>query len=358
MKGSLVIGKVAGIKIQIHWSFSLLVLWVLLSNVKAGGEITAGLFNVGLVLVLFICVTLHELGHALMAKHYKITTRSITLLPIGGVAALEKMPEKPAEELAVAIAGPAVNVVIASLLWIFLPAETYMEQSAEGLERMFNEPSWTAFLLYVWVANIVLVLFNLIPAFPMDGGRILRALLGFRMTRAKATDIAAKLGQAVSFLFLILGLFINPFLVVIAIFVYFGAFAENQMVQQGAQLDGHWVKEALLTDIHPIPVDATLKTAIDIMLHGTEKDFVIIDAGQVCGILLHSDIIRYASQPDKAVSELMHSEFPVVNAKDGLAETLNVMRQSGLKFLPVLEDRKLRGAISTENISEFILLRA
>jgi Zn-dependent protease len=357
MKGSLILGKIAGIKIQIHWSFTLLLIWVLLSNMKAGGEMTSGLFNVALVLVLFLCVTLHELGHALTAKRFGITTRSITLLPIGGVAALEKMPEKPAEELAVAIAGPAVNIIIALFLWILIPSSYYTGYNAAALENILSEPSWPAFFLYLWVANIALIVFNLIPAFPMDGGRVLRALLGFRMSYAKATNIAAKLGQAVSFLFLIIGLFSNPFLVIIAIFVYFGAFAENQMVQQGAQLKDHVVSEALLTEIHPLLAHTTLEHAIDYMLRGTEKDFIVMDTDKVCGMLLNADIIRNANNPNKMVSELMRSEFPVVSPKDGLLETLNTMRQNGLKFLPVTDNGKLVGAISTENISEFILLR-
>lgn len=358
MKGTLVLGKFAGIKIQIHWSFTLLLIWVLLSNLKAGGDFTAGLYNLGLVLVLFACVTLHELGHALMAKRFKITTSSITLLPIGGVAALEKMPEKPGEELAVAVAGPAVNVVIFLLIWAILPKNYFSLLDQKQLEQLLIEPSWIGFLFYLWIANAMLVFFNLIPAFPMDGGRVLRALLGFRMARAKATEIASRLGQAVSFLFLILGLFYNPFLVIIAIFVYFGAYAENQMVQQEDQLRGYTVRDALLTEIHPIPVNDSLQTAIDHVLHGTEKDFLITDSDQICGLLLNSDIIRHAGKPKVALSEIMRTSFPTVDAEAGLADTLTLMQQTGLKFLPVVQNNKLLGAISSENISEFILLRS
>ncbi len=358
MKGSLVLGKVAGIKIQVHWTFTLLLLWVLFSTLRQGGDRYSALFSIGLVLVLFLCVVLHELGHALMARRFDITTRSITLLPIGGVAALEKMPEKPKEELAVALAGPAVNVVIALLLLLALPLGRYSGFSPEQWEAFLNQPSWASFLIYLLLANSMLVAFNLIPAFPMDGGRVLRALLGFRYSRARATEIAARLGQAVSFIFLLLGLFFNPFLVIIAIFVYFGAFAENQMVQQEDRLRGHTVKEALLTQISLLPCEATLQEAIDLILKGTEKDFLVVKEGAVCGILLNADILRHAARPETPVSELMRTSFRSVDPEAGLTETVQLMSQVRQKFLPVMKGGNLLGAISSENISEFILLRA
>lgn len=357
MKGSWVLGKVAGIKIQVHWTFTLLLLWVLFSNFREGGDGVSALFSLALVLVLFGCVVLHELGHALMARKYQITTRSITLLPIGGVAALEKIPEKPKEELAVALAGPAVNAGIALVLLSLLPLRHYAGFEPEDWETFFSQPSVAGFLIYLFMANAMLVAFNLIPAFPMDGGRVLRALLGFYYSRARATEIAARLGQAVAFLFLFLGLFLNPFLVIIAIFVYFGAYAENQMVQQEDRLKGHTVREALLTQISLLPCDATLQQAIDLILKGTEKDFLVVREGGVCGILNNAEIARAATRPDTPVSELMLGEFPSVRPDAGLTETIQLMSREKQKFLPVLEDGRLLGAISSENISEFILLR-
>ena len=154
MKGSLVLGRVAGIKIQVHWSFTLLLLWVLFSSLRQGGGAPSALFSMGLVLVLFLCVVLHELGHALMARRFGITTRSITLLPIGGVAALEKMPEKPKEELAVALAGPAVNVLIALILFLLIPLRDYSGFTPDQWESFLSQPSWASFLVYLLLANI------------------------------------------------------------------------------------------------------------------------------------------------------------------------------------------------------------
>ena len=357
MKGSLVLGKVAGIKIQVHWSFTLLLVWVMISNLKGGGDFPAALFSVGLVLVLFVCVILHELGHALMAKRFGIGTKSITMLPIGGVASLEKMPEKPAEELLVALAGPAVNVFIVLFLLLIVPLGIYAEFSPQELETLLSKPSWKTLGLYLLLANAMLVFFNLIPAFPMDGGRVLRALLGYRFSRAKATAIAAGLGQAVSFLFLILGLFFNPFLVIIAVFVYFGAYAENQMVQQEDRLRGHTVKDALLTEIHTLSKADSLSVAIEHILHGTEKDFLVLENSGVCGVLLNADIVRHAAQMETPVSEIMRTHFPKVSPDLGLTETFQLMSQTGIKFLPVIQENRLLGAISSENIGEFVLLR-
>lgn len=358
MKGSLLLGRVGGVKIEIHWTFSLLLAWVLFSTFQQGGDMRMAIFNAVLVMVLFLCVVLHELGHSRMARRFGINTRSITLLPIGGVASLEKMPEKPKEELAVALAGPAVNVVIALLLLLVVPLARYRNFSQEQWEVFFTSPTFDSFLVYLLMANILLVVFNLIPAFPMDGGRVLRALLGFSFNRAKATDIAARLGQAVSLIFLMLGLLFNPFLVIIAIFVFFGAYAENKMVQQEYQLKGHRVREALLTDITLLTPDAPLKQAIETILKGTEKDFIISQDGNVKGILPNKTILEHAGQPSRPIGELMDSRYQIIHPETGLQEAIRVMASNHQKFLPVLKEGKLVGAISSENISEFILLKA
>jgi len=358
MKGSLVLGKVGGIKIVVHWTFTLLLIWVLFSTMQQGGNTAMALFNIVLILVLFLCVVLHELGHAQMAKRFGINTRSITLLPIGGVASLEKMPEKPREELAVALAGPAVNVLIALLLMLIVPLRRYSEFTTEQWEAFFASPGLDTFLVYLLMANVLLVLFNLIPAFPMDGGRVLRALLGFTFNRAKATQIAAWLGQTVSFIFLLLGLFFNPFLVIIAIFVFFGAYAENKMVQQDYQLRGHKVQEALLTDITLLHPEDTLQKAVDTILKGTEKDFIITRDQDVVGILTNNTIIEHAARPHQPIEALMTKDFHSVHPDTDLPEAIKLMTEHRQKFMPVLQGDALIGAISSENISEFILLRA
>ncbi len=358
MKGSLILGKVGGVRIEIHWTFTLLLLWVLFSTLKQGGDTTMVLFNITLIFVLFLCVVLHELGHSYMAHRFGIPTRAITLLPIGGVASLDKMPEEPQRELAVALAGPAVNVLIALLLLLVVPLNAYRGFTTEQWEQLLAAPSREAFLLYLLMANILLVVFNLIPAFPMDGGRVLRALLGFSYNRSRATDIAARLGQGLSFIFLILGLLFNPFLVIIAIFIFFGAYAENKMVQQTFQLRGHKVREALLTDLTLLQAEDPLEKAIETILKGTEKDFIVVRENKPIGILPNKTILEYAQAPQRPIGELIKTSFPCVGPDSDLEKAIEIMGHHQQKFLPVLEGETLIGAISSENISEFIMLKA
>ncbi|MCL4176967.1 MAG: site-2 protease family protein [Verrucomicrobia bacterium] len=230
MKWSLKLGKLLGIDVYVHFTFLLLLAFLGFYYWRATQNVDAALRGVAFIVALFGCVVLHELGHALMAGRYGIKTRDITLLPIGGIARLEKMPENPLQELWVALAGPAVNVVIAAVLLVGL--------AATGGFTPLEEISATggAFWQRLMVLNIVLVAFNLLPAFPMDGGRVLRARLAMRLGRRRATAIAANVGQGMAILFGIIGFFYNPFLIFIGIFVYLGAQAEAGMVEMQSAL--------------------------------------------------------------------------------------------------------------------------
>lgn len=357
MKGALRIGSVSGIKIEVHWTFTLLLIWVAFLEIQKGSELNRILLNEALIFVLFICVVLHELGHALTAKKFGVKTKNILLLPIGGVATLEKMPEKPAQELLIALAGPAVNVLIAVLLLLVVPVRSYFNFDSIVLEEMLYEPTLQNFLFYLFIANVMLVVFNLIPAFPMDGGRVLRALLSFKLGRVTATDIAASIGQGLAFLFFVLGLFFNPFLILIALFIFLGAYGENQMVKQGDLLKGHLVKEATLTNITRLQPDNNLQEVIDILLAGTEKDFVVIENQKIIGILTQKDIIKNVKTPSVLVRDIMQKKFKTVDVSMEIIKVLQIKGKENNDFYPVVENGKLFGAIDTTNISEFILLK-
>ena len=358
MKGALSLGKVAGIKIEVHWTFTLLLIWVVYLDMRRGGNLNSALMNVSLILFLFLCVVLHELGHALTARKFNIGTKKITLLPIGGVASLEKMPEKPQQELLVALAGPAVNVVIALLLLLIVPLKTYLGMDAENLEQLLTAPSINTLLFYLLIANIMLVAFNLIPAFPMDGGRVLRALLAFRMSRVKATDIAATLGQTLAVIFFVMGLFFNPFLVLIALFIFIGAYGENQMVKQTTLLEGHLVRDAMLTHITTVGPDNTMTQIIDLLLSGTEKDFVVVDNGNIVGILFHKEIINRSKNRELLVRDFMSTGFHVMLEEGPLKEFFDLVAREKQRFYPVVNSAgKLMGAIDMTNVSEFLLLK-
>lgn len=360
MKGSLDLGRVAGIKVRVHWTFMLLILWVVFLEMTRESDLNAILWSVFFILVLFVCVVLHELGHALTARRFNIGTRQITLLPIGGVASLEAMPEDPKEEFFVAIAGPAVNVVIALLLYLLIPMENYLSQDPEMLEQTMSSINPRNFLFYLFSANVMLVLFNLIPAFPMDGGRVFRALLSMKFDRITATQMAARLGQGMAFLFFLIGLLYNPILILIAIFVYFGAQGENIMVQQLALLKDHKVKDAMMTDITTVHPDDTLNDVVDIILTGTERDFVVVENGKVRGILYQSDLMQAYKRKNTSakVSDIMDGEFYPVRINDKLTDVYRKVRSNNKSFFPVLEGDELVGAIDMNNINEFMTFRA
>ncbi|WP_339724550.1 site-2 protease family protein [Maribacter stanieri] len=357
MKGVFRIGKISGIKIEVHWTFTLLLIWVAFLEIQKGSGLNRILLNEALILVLFFCVVLHELGHALTAKKFGVNTKNILLLPIGGVATLEKMPEKPAQELLIALAGPAVNVVIALLLFLVVPVRSYFNFDSIVLEEMLFEATFQNFLFYLFVANVMLVVFNLIPAFPMDGGRILRALLSFKLGRVSATDIAASIGQGLAFVFFVLGLFFNPFLILIALFIFLGAYGENQMVKQGDLLKGHLVKEATLTNITKLQANNSVEEVITILLAGNEKDFVVVENEKIIGVLTQKEVIKNAKTPSMIVGDIMQRKFKTVDVSMEISKVLEMIGKEKNNFYPVVENGLLVGAIDTTNISEFILIK-
>ncbi len=359
MKGILKLGSVAGIKIEVHWTFTLLLLWVVYLDIRRGGNLESSLLNIVFILLLFVCVVLHELGHALTARKFNIGTKKITLLPIGGVASLEKMPEKPGQELLVALAGPAVNVVIALLLLLIVPLRTYLGMDAESLEQLFSAPTIQTLLFYLLIANIMLVAFNLIPAFPMDGGRVFRALLAFNMDRQKATEIAASLGQVLAVIFFVLGLLFNPFLVLIALFIFIGAYGENKMVKQASLVEGHLIGEATLTNITILNPHTSLSDVVDIIIAGSEKDFVVVDNNNIVGLLYHKEILRNARNGHLSVQDIMNINFKILETSQPLQGYFDLLPGTKNHFFPVTDKSgALVGAIDMSNVSEFLVLKA
>ncbi len=317
-------------------------------------------WNIFFILAIFLCVVLHEFGHALTARKFNIGTRQITLLPIGGVASLEKMPENPKEELMVAIAGPVVNLVIALILILFVPVDTYLEMEPEQLEESLSMVKAGNFLFYLLSANIMLVVFNMIPAFPMDGGRVLRALLSLKMGRIRATEAASTLGQMMAALFFILGLLYNPILILIAIFVWFGARGENVMIQQISLLKGYNVRDAMMTDFTELKKEQTLEDVIDIIIAGTERDFVVSENNRVAGIVNHSAIGKILRDKGRnvTVGEIMKTDFEVLSVDEELTEIYRKIMASNHDFFPVMENNRLAGVIDMNNINEFMMFRS
>lgn len=354
MKWSWKLGRFLGIDVFMHFTFLLLIGWILLSHWAAGESLEAAIEGVGFILALFACVVLHEYGHALTARRYDIKTRDITLLPIGGVARLERMPDEPAQELWVALAGPAVNVVIAAVLFVWLQ----LTSALVPLDEL--EVGSGSFLERLMIVNLVLVGFNLLPAFPMDGGRVVRALLAMRMEYTRATQIAASLGQSIAILFGFLGLISNPFLLFIAFFVWIGAAQEASMTQMKSALAGIPVNRAMLTDFQTVSQHNTLSRAVDLILAGSQQDFPVVDNGQVVGILTRSAIMAGLTQrgPDAPITEVMQREFEVFDSYEMLESAFARLQACQCQTAPVTHAGKLVGLLTQDNVGEFLMIQA
>ena len=354
MKWQWKLGNFAGIDVYVHATFLLLIGWVGYSHWlehQNWGQVFNGIL---FILALFACVILHEYGHALTARKYGIKTRDITIYPIGGVARLERMPEKPIEELWVALMGPVVNVVIAAGLFAYL----YLTSSLVPLNELTVASG--SFLERLMTVNISLVLFNLIPAFPMDGGRVLRALLAMRMDYVKATQIAANIGQGMALLFGLIGLFGNAMLLFIAFFIWIGASQESSATQMKNAISGIPVGRAMLTDYKSLSPRDPLSRMAQLILAGSQHDFPVIDEDRVVGIVTRDDFLAALTQHGQniAISAVMRNDPPAVDSYEMVESALVRIQESGVPALPVTHAGQLVGIVTAENITEYLMIRS
>lgn len=354
MQWSFKIGKLFGIDVFVHFTFVLLLGFIGLSYWLMTREFADAIAGVGFFVALFACVLLHELGHALAARRFGIKTRDITLLPIGGLARLERMPDKPMQELWVALAGPAVNVVIAGALFAYLSATSALvpveELSITG----------GSFLARLAAVNVFLVAFNMLPAFPMDGGRVLRALLATRLDYARATNIAARLGQFMAFVFGFVGLFWNPFLLFIALFVWIGAQQEAGFAQMKSALGNTPLRTVMITDFRTLAPGDTLARAVEHIIAGFQQDFPVVDLdGRIVGVLTRADVVRALSEAGKTslVGDAMQRDFQTASPLDMAEGILARLQECNCHSLPVVQNGQVVGLLTTENLGEFLMIQ-
>ena len=357
------IGRIAGIDVYMHATFLILLGWLLLEAfltvyVAHKSTVAEAAAGVATVLALFGCVILHELGHALTARHFGVRTLDITLLPIGGVARLENIPKVPRQELLIALAGPAVSLAIAGflfgILWIVGAHAVNFQHTMIG--------KGATPLADLMQLNAMLAIFNLLPAFPMDGGRVLRAILSMRMPRLKATRIASILGQGMAALFALLGLMGQPFLLFIALFVYLGASQEYQAIHWETVMEGLLVHDAMITEFHTLPATDPVSCAVALSLQGSQHDFPVVDDScRIVGLLLRQDLLaavckdRGASMP---VSAAMRKIEMSAAPDEPLDKALRRMQEVQTPLLPVLgENGILRGLLTLENVAERMMFR-
>jgi Zn-dependent protease/predicted transcriptional regulator len=380
MGWSVKLGTIKGIEIRVHITFFFIIVWAAAEGILQSGRGWSGaFFGIISTCLLFVCVVLHELGHSLVAVHFGGRVRNIVLLPIGGVAQMESLPDEPIHELLVAVTGPAVNFAIATVLSLIalpmiraeVPTTLLVTLSSPRawylliifvvrlLFRLLGGVDWRALLLYLLGANISLGVFNLLPAFPMDGGRVLRGLLALRLDYLRATRIAINVGQALA---IILGFFgvltANWMLVVVAVFIFLGAGQEGRVVEARVVLGSLRVEQALNRQSPSLSPLHSLAHVLDLASRARQTNFPVMQGNRLVGVLTREDVLtalrRYGTEI--RVGRVMHRQFPVVRPTDTLLHAQQLIARSGVSVLPVVEDNTVLGLISLQDINAAYLL--
>jgi Zn-dependent protease/CBS domain-containing protein len=352
MRWSFTIGSFKGTAVRIHITFVLLLAWIAFSAYQRGGAIAAR-DSVLFIVAIFTCVLLHEFGHILTARRFGVTAPEVTLLPIGGVANVDKMPDKPYQELLIALAGPAVNVVIAAIL--FLIANAVSPITLADIDNPH-----ISLVERLAVTNVLLALFNMIPAFPMDGGRVLRAGVAMWLGWEKATRFAAQIGQIFAFVLGFIGLFGNPLLIFIAIFVYMAAAGEAEMTIASSATRDVRVEDAMETRIATIDRSSTIREAVDTLLATSQEEFPVTSGnGKMHGMLARADIIEALKIGDSSapIAPFVHKEAPTI-APGASLETALKQLSAGASLGVVDEDGTLIGLVTRQSIAEVMLIKS
>jgi Zn-dependent protease/CBS domain-containing protein len=353
MGWSLNIGSITGTAVRVHITFLLFLGWIFAASWFSGGS-QAAWQGLVFMLLLFACVVAHEFGHIFTARAFGVSTPDVTLLPIGGVARLERIPEEPWEEFLIAIAGPLVNVAIAFALVLIAGAHL----SPNDLYAV--ESTRTSLIDRLAAVNLFLAVFNMIPAFPMDGGRVLRALLATRLGFVRATEIAAVIGQGVAFALGFIGLFYNPLLIFIAIFVYLAASSEAHMVAIRAMSQGVPVSTAMMTQFATLTPEAHVDEAVQTLLRTSQSEFPVVDgAGKPVGVLDRANLIRAVKElgPDARVADAMSTAIPTIGQRRCLDEAFRLLQEKSAPAVAVTDATgRLVGLVTSETVGEMMML--
>jgi Zn-dependent protease/predicted transcriptional regulator len=353
MQWSFKLGKIFGIQFRIHVTFILLLFFIFTAGLSKR-EPEQAMLGVLFVCAVFACVLIHEIGHSLIARRFGIEAKSITLLPIGGVASMEEIPDKPRQEIAISIVGPFINLVIAGILYLFIGS-----WSGIFITNLYPDSIRDLFTRLIGI-NIMLAVFNLIPAFPMDGGRVLRGILALKVDFIRATSTAVSIGQGFSLLFIFYGLFFNWWLTLIGIFLFIGAGGEKQHVMLQSILHQVPAREVMATDFHSLRPDELLSRALEHIYHGCQQDFPVVGSKGIEGVLTRMGILSVIHNKgvQVPVSEVMDRNFNFVDPQTPLDEVYHYLLSSHKTTMPVLENDQLKGMLSLDGINRYLMIQS
>ena len=360
MRGSHKIARIGGVDIKVHWTFLILLGWFFFSYYRDASQVESGLYAVGLVFAVILSVLAHELGHGLMAKRFGFRNRETALLPIGGLATLDRVVEKPSEEISIALAGPAVSLLIAAGLYAYMAVTSQLVNLVNYAETVSALDS-SFFAENLFAVNLGLALVNLIPAFPMDGGRMLRAVLSMRWGRAKATRFASGIGRALAIGFVFMGFFGNFWLVFIGLVIYLGALAQSHQVLTKSILEGEQVSAVLSTSYASLSVNDPLQKAVDLLQSEKGKEFLVLDTERVVvGVLTREALISALSsgQSNMQVKDVSLARPLELHKQMPLQEAFELMMGEHATVCPVYDGQNLAGVLCLDNLQEFLLLKS
>ncbi len=337
------LGTIAKIPIRVHLTFLILVVWLAFGATK-----TKPVYEAFFVVMVFVCVLLHELGHALVAKRFGVQTRDITLYPFGGIASLLSQPA-PKAELIIAVAGPLVNVVIAGILYPFvtLPSAPVTPDTMIGMpERLF-------------ITNIALAVFNMLPAFPMDGGRVLRATLNLLKVK-NPTLIAARISQAICFVLAVVALaFEQPILFIISFIIFFAAIQEYVRAESRVVAVAFSAQDAMIprARLETLQHGTTVSRALRVALTSLQPLYPVVMGSELLGVVLRDEILQHsATKPDAYVSAIMNRSIPAVEGTHPLAEAYSMLEDTGSPAVMVHHNGEFAGLLVPDRVAEFILM--
>jgi Zn-dependent protease len=357
MKWSFKIGRIFHIDLRIHITFFLIVGWAAYFFWVNSGRAAGAHYGAVLIQLLFACVVIHELSHSRMAQHYGAEVVSITLLPIGGLSLLKKMPSDPRKEMWVSLVGPASNLVIAAFLALVL-AFIPVRRGVAAVDLVYDI-SLQGAVTYLLIVNVMLALFNLLPAFPLDGGRVLRSILAQRMSYVRATRMAVLAGQAFAFILGIAGILLGAWIwILVAIFIYMGAEQEGSQAEMKTVLSRLKVSDAITGQVKVLSPQQSLGDVVSFALHSYQEDFPVVENGKLVGVLTRAGLLKGLGSegPDGSVAAAMERSFPVVAAGAVFSEVYEKMNQTRIKAVPVVEDGRLLGMVTLEHLSEVFML--